>query len=687
VATESLSPPASIRARQRKLFGRAAPACILLCVLVFYWTPLFSSSTSIHGDTADVHYPLQKYFADRLFSGHLPFWTPYLDSGYPILSSPLMGAWYPLNWPFFLFGVTPAALQMQLALHAALACLGTYFLLVRLLKQRGSAVVGAFAYGFSGFFAAHSAHLGVFAAAAWFPWLLLAYRRATEAQELRFSAMGGVIGGLMILSGNRQVATFGFIGLALFALAEVTSRAIPWGRAARIVIVMILGSIAISAVALVPDLGISRHLSVPAAAEVTAGDRVLRAAPLLTLVAPDWLGTISNKRQEPGTGAYFYGGLLLLPLALLGLIVSPLCPKALFLIIPAVWFMLGPSAGLYRLGAIVPWLQSGPPVYAWFLVAFALAALAAAGCDWIFSRGNRAAFLVIFAAGFLFGDLWYWNSRVNPLAYARQSYQTRYGLPESLGSRFLAAPQLPLSRFDSAFTLRGTGPLLYPLDLKFETTYGYLLPESVYYREYRDAMAHNPRLRDGLNVSRFLNPQIGQVDINTSVLPRAYFPRNVRDVLGETESRRALYNLDPETASTVLPPHAAIQQDPSAEAMVTSFDEQSYRIHYVARSPSLLKLSVAWYPGWQATMGSRSLPVVRVDHALMGVVVPEGEDNIDFTFAPRNFYGGALISVFAGLALLLIAMVGPLYQPLDRLLFPGSRSQRHRHRVERRSSI
>lgn len=99
----------------------AAPTVIGFCVLLFYWVPLTSAGASIQWDAADMHYPLQKYFADRWLSG-LPFWTPYLFAGYPILANPEVGAWYPLHWPLFLAGMTPLSIQIELALGALLAC-------------------------------------------------------------------------------------------------------------------------------------------------------------------------------------------------------------------------------------------------------------------------------------------------------------------------------------------------------------------------------------------------------------------------------------------------------------------------------------------------------------------------------------------------------------------------------------
>src|SRR5258706_14529361 len=96
------------RGQNRRRFGGAiAPAVLAIFVAIFYWTPMTSPSASIQWDAADVHYPLQKYVSDRLLAGHLPFWTPYLFSGYPLLANPKAGAWYPMNWPFLLAGIPP----------------------------------------------------------------------------------------------------------------------------------------------------------------------------------------------------------------------------------------------------------------------------------------------------------------------------------------------------------------------------------------------------------------------------------------------------------------------------------------------------------------------------------------------------------------------------------------------------
>ena len=88
--------------------------------------------------------------------------------------------------------------------------------------------------------------------------------------------------------------------------------------------------------------------------------------------------------------------------------------------------------------------------------------------------------------------------------------------------------------------------------------------------------------------------------------------------------------------------------------LVVSFGEQWYRIHYHAVSPSLLKLSVAWYPGWRAEVDGEPLPIVRVDHALMGVIVPAGDNEVALNFHSNHFGTGLAISLASGLVLLAV---------------------------------
>jgi hypothetical protein len=286
------------------------PAAIALLILFFFWTPLTSPAASIQWDAADMHYPLQKAFSDGLHAGRLPFWTPYIFSGYPLLAYPETGAWYPLNWPFFLFGVTPRSIEMELALHALLACVGAWLLIRQFIGSRMAALFGAIAYGLSGFFAGHSSHVGIFCVAAGMPWLLLCFRRAMEGAALRYVGFGGLIGGAILLAGHFQTALYAFAALGLFALAEIGRAPRRWRRLLAMSAGMLLLALLISSVMVLPGLELTKY-SIRAGADFSrSGQGALEWRTLATLVSPNALGAVSGQYTGPSdiTQYYFYGG-------------------------------------------------------------------------------------------------------------------------------------------------------------------------------------------------------------------------------------------------------------------------------------------------------------------------------------------------------------------------------------------
>src|SRR5271169_1990864 len=171
----------------------------VFATLIFYWTPLFDEQATIQWDMVDVHYSAQKYFEQSLRTMGLPHWTPFEYSGMPFLADPQTGAWYPLHWPFFAIGITPRALEWELALHAFLALAGAYLLARRLFGNPSAALAAALFYAASGFFAGHSSHLGMFETAALLPWLLWSASRAVESGLIADIVGSGLIAGLLIL--------------------------------------------------------------------------------------------------------------------------------------------------------------------------------------------------------------------------------------------------------------------------------------------------------------------------------------------------------------------------------------------------------------------------------------------------------------------------------------------------------
>jgi hypothetical protein len=634
------------------------PLILLAMTLVCYWTPMTSGGTSILWDAADYYQVVQHYLSQELHAGRIPFWSPYPWSGYPFLADPQVGAWYPLNWPFFLIGVSPRVLVAEHWLHSLLACLGAYFLAWRLLRHRQAAVLAGLCYGLSGFFVEHSSHTTILQAAAWMPWLLLLLYLALESHPLRYTILGGMAAGMLILAGHFQTILYSFLALGLFAVAQVVLAPRRWLPILGIALAIPVIGTLISAIGTGPGLELAVNSVRSALAAVTRTEGMIPVAAFSTLVSPDFYGLFSGNYHGPVdiTQYYFYAGILLVPLAIFGLRDRRLRIAGLLLIVPTIWYAMGQSAGLYLLIARLPGFSSiRAPVNIWFVPSLGLALLAASGLLAIVQKWPihwvPAAVLVFFCA-----DLVYYQSVTNPLAYSRQSYDELYGSKEDLFHQAIVNDLPPLTRFDGIESLASFGPMSHFLDQRTEVTYGYGPLKLSRYASFISAMQSNHELRKDLNVSRWLDGRTGDVHVLGDPLPRANFPQELVLLKIDDESKQRLASLNPSRQALVPDGLNVTAQDPRGVADVREFTPGHYRIHYQCATPSLLRVSNAYFPGWKASLGGRDLPVLPVDHALMGVVVPAGQGDLvlDYHstyFVPATFT--TLVSLLACIGLLL----------------------------------
>ena len=645
-----------------------APAILLVVTLACYWIPMTSSDTTIVWDAADYHRPVQNYLSQELHAGRIPFWTPYPWAGYPFLADPQVGAWYPLNWPFFLLGIGLRTLVVEHWLTALEACLGAYFLACRLLRHRPAAVIAGLCYGVSGFWVGNAAHTGVLQTAACMPWMLLLLDCALESHALRYTIAGGLVAGMAILAGHFQTALYSFLALGLFACARALE--LPWASRtlksrARVcglaLAVPVIGTL-LSAIATAPGLELTANSVRTAltALSRTEGELPLRA--LLTMVYPNYLGgVVSGKYTGPFdiTQYYYYAGFLMVPLAIAGWANRGLRKVALWLMIVPIWYAMGRYAGLFLLIARLPGFSSvRAPVNVWFVASLGVALLAAAGFQKISTRWN-VTWLAPVVFVFLGVDLFYFQSAVNQLPYGRVSYQQAYGMKEDVFRTLANSGLPPLTRIEEPEMTMAFGPLSHFLDVRAEVTNGYGPLRLSRYADYIAALDSNGTLRNGLGVSVRLDRKTKLLQANPDFLPRATFPAELLPVRSIEESKRWLLVLDQRRQALVPPEVTGRAQDGRGVAEVREFTPGHYRIHYRCSFPSVMRVSNAYFPGWAAQVDGQPIDVFPVDHALIGVVVPAGERDLELDYHSSYFLPGALVSLIT-----LLACVGILLWPL-----------------------
>ena len=147
---------------------------------------------------------------------------------------------------------------------------------------------------------------------------------------------------------------------------------------------------------------------------------------------------------------------------------------------------------------------------------------------------------------------------------------------------------------------------------------------------------------------------VGAVDVATL--------RQIRSELGDPNANlRTSAYVEHETSAT------AELRSPGRAGTVESADLlDSGRIVVNARRDAFLVVSEDWERGWHATVDGKSVPVLRTNGLVIGLAVPPGRHVVQIEFTPPGLRLGALVALFAILALVLAAPVVSLVQSIRR---------------------
>lgn len=141
---------------------------------------------------------------------------------------------------------------------------------------------------------------------------------------------------------------------------------------------------------------------------------------------------------------------------------------------------------------------------------------------------------------------------------------------------------------------------------------------------------------------------------NKSVLPRAFaVPQRGAEVIADAGAqleRVSSPEFDPLQSVVIAEPLPAAEPGGtpfSSNVQISEFHNNSFVLQTQTSEPSVLVVSQIYYPGWQATVDGTETPVLPVDFGLSGINLPSGAHQVHFTFAPRSFRIGALVSLLS----------------------------------------
>ena len=157
---------------------------------------------------------------------------------------------------------------------------------------------------------------------------------------------------------------------------------------------------------------------------------------------------------------------------------------------------------------------------------------------------------------------------------------------------------------------------------------------------------------------------------NRSALPRAYVPQRVELVADDKQRLEKLSapDFDPCAVAYVESP---VDLSGPARGTVEIADEIPTRVTLATRmeTPGLVILADLWDRGWRAYLNGRRTPILRVNHALRGVLVPAGEATLEFRYEPASFSWGLGLAALA--ALVLVGYAGVVWKSKPAMNSPG----------------
>lgn len=139
---------------------------------------------------------------------------------------------------------------------------------------------------------------------------------------------------------------------------------------------------------------------------------------------------------------------------------------------------------------------------------------------------------------------------------------------------------------------------------------------------------------------------------NRSALPRVFVPGRVETVTvdGERLKKLGADSFNPREIAYVETPIGFTEAVRGKSEIVT---ETPVRIEVSVQmeTPGLVVLADLWDKGWQARLNGKPVPILRVNHAVRGVIVPKGNSMIEFRYRPFSLILGLWLFALASTVL------------------------------------
>jgi hypothetical protein len=291
-----------------------AVLAVLACV---FFSSILTGRAYLWEDFLYHDYPSRNFAAVSMAGGEIPLWNPYTFNGMPFLADIQKSVFY-IPCAVLTLAVNNGTLhffwlELMIILHYPLAGISMFFLARSFNLRRIPATIAGLAYMLSGFMIMHAIHQYIITLVAWFPLILLFFRRAlTGSWKWTFAC--ALVLGHSTLAGFPQLTLYLYYFLFVFFALEMTSTYgmkklfsspafISAGKAAVVIIL----SVGVAMIQLLPTVefsGLTFRAQITYA-KSTEGE--FSWIQLLTFLFPKIFGTAgAGGYQYYGPGTYWY---------------------------------------------------------------------------------------------------------------------------------------------------------------------------------------------------------------------------------------------------------------------------------------------------------------------------------------------------------------------------------------------
>jgi len=200
---------------------KADISILVLIILVFLYPLVLMRQGFLRGDSYLQFYPWFKVYADSIKNLHFPFWTRYIQSGFPLMGEGQIGGYYPVNFTFFYLLPFNFAYNYSIVFHFFVGGIATYFLSKKIGACGHGAVLSSLIFCFGSAFSGCFYNIISLRTLSWTPLVFLLLENYFDKGKLKLILLAGFIFGLQLLAGFVQLAFYSGVFYSMYFLYKI----------------------------------------------------------------------------------------------------------------------------------------------------------------------------------------------------------------------------------------------------------------------------------------------------------------------------------------------------------------------------------------------------------------------------------------------------------------------------------